>query len=260
VVRGVLDPVAAGRAFSLELRPPAADLADVVATHWLVRWDVEGEFVQDVLPHPAVNLVVEPGRPSVYGVSTRVFRRALTGSGEAVGTRLRPGALSAFSPVPACELADRAFAAADVLGPAGAELERAALAARTLDARIVAVEAWLRAHRGPLVPGAVLVGEAIDWMLVAPAWRTVPEVAGRFGVSVRTLQRLFRRYVGATPKWVLARYRVHEAAERLSRDPGLDLARLALDLGYADQAHFSADFRARTGRTPGAYAAAAAGR
>ena len=58
------------------------------------------------------------------------------------------------------------------------------------------------------------------------------------------------------PKWVLQRDRVHEAAERMVADPGLDLAWLALDLGYADQAHFSSDFRARTGRTPSAYLAA----
>lgn len=255
MVRGVLDPVAAGRAFTLELRPPAPDLADVVGRHWIVRWDVDAPYVQDVLPHPVVNLVFEPGRPAVYGVVSRIFARTLTGLGVAVGTRLRPAAYAAYSTVPASALADGAHEAVDVFGPRAASLARDALAAGSVDERIAVVEAWLRAERGPLPDGAALVRDAIDWMLVAPTGRTVPEVAARFGFSVRTLQRLFRRYVGVTPKWVLARDRVHEAAKRLSADPGLDLARLALDLGYADQAHFSADFRARTGRTPSAYAA-----
>lgn len=61
---------------------------------------------------------------------------------------------------------------------------------------------------------------------------------------------MFRRYVGVGPKWVLQRYRMHEAAERMLIDPEIDLARLGLDLGYADQAHFGNDFHARTGRLP----------
>lgn len=58
-----------------------------------------------------------------------------------------------------------------------------------------------------------------------------------------------------SPSWVLRRYRLIEAAE-VGRDedrPGW--AQVAADLGYADQAHLVRDFRAATGRTPGAYAA-----
>ena len=73
------------------------------------------------------------------------------------------------------------------------------------------------------------------------------------GLSARSMQRLFRRYLGVTPKWVLQRYRLHAAAERIAGGEG-DLARLALDLGYFDQAHFIKDFKALVGRTPAGYA------
>lgn len=42
----------------------------------------------------------------------------------------------------------------------------------------------------------------------------VEQASALAGVDVRTLQRLFRRHVGVTPKWVLARYRLHEAGPR----------------------------------------------
>lgn len=50
------------------------------------------------------------------------------------------------------------------------------------------------------------------------------------------------------------RYRLHEAAERLADEPGADLADLASELGYADQAHFVRDFKRPIGHPPGAYA------
>ena len=70
----------------------------------------------------------------------------------------------------------------------------------------------------------------------------------------RTLQRLFERYVGVGPKWVIRRYRLHEVAERLSEGKAVNLAELALDLGYFEQAHFIKDFRALVGVTPAGYA------
>jgi len=83
----------------------------------------------------------------------------------------------------------------------------------------------------------------------------VEQLVERTGMSPRALQRLFREYVGVTPKWVLQRLRLHEAAERMIDGAG-DWASLALDLGYFDQAHFIADFRKLVGTTPAEYARA----
>jgi AraC-like DNA-binding protein len=53
---------------------------------------------------------------------------------------------------------------------------------------------------------------------------------------------------------VVQRYRLHEAAERLAADEQLDLATLAVELGYFDQAHFARDFKAIVGSPPNRYA------
>lgn len=73
------------------------------------------------------------------------------------------------------------------------------------------------------------------------------------GIGARALQRLFADYVGVSPKWVIQRYRLHEAAERIAAGAVRDWAALALDLGYADQAHFIRDFRHWVGCSPGEY-------
>ena len=69
------------------------------------------------------------------------------------------------------------------------------------------------------------------------------------------MQRLFAAYVGASPKWVLRRARLHEAAARADQGVRLDWAALADDLGYFDQAHLTRDFTATVGVSPTRYAA-----
>jgi AraC-like DNA-binding protein len=57
-----------------------------------------------------------------------------------------------------------------------------------------------------------------------------------------------------SPKWILRRYRLHEAAEQLKGKRPPLLAALAASLGYADQSHFARDFRAVVGQTPRSFA------
>jgi AraC-like DNA-binding protein len=100
------------------------------------------------------------------------------------------------------------------------------------------------------------VAEVVDLhalMLADPSIQRVEQLARAAGYSERTLQRLFREYVGVKPKWVLDRIRLHEAAERM-RDGQSDWAGMALDLGYFDQAHFIKAFKAVVGRSPADYA------
>ena len=85
----------------------------------------------------------------------------------------------------------------------------------------------------------------------------VDELAAASGMTVRSLQRLFADYVGVSPKWVMRRARLHEAAERADSGEPVDWALLASDLGYADQAHLTRDFTATLGISPTRYAAPA---
>jgi AraC-like DNA-binding protein len=88
-----------------------------------------------------------------------------------------------------------------------------------------------------------------------PGLRRVGQLSASSGLTVRTLQRLFADYVGVSPKWVMRRARLHEAAERADSGEPVDWASLAADLGYADQAHLTRDFTVTIGVPPTRYAA-----
>ena len=103
-------------------------------------------------------------------------------------------------------------------------------------------------------PTLALVTRIVDGMASDRQILRVDDVVDRCGVEKRALQRLFARYVGVSPKWVIQRYRLHEVSAHLAADPSTKQSALALGLGYADQAHFVRDFRASVGTSPGAYA------
>lgn len=80
-------------------------------------------------------------------------------------------------------------------------------------------------------------------------------MCAEFDLTERSLQRITARRIGLSPKWLIQRRRLQEAAERLASGETVDLARIATEIGYADQAHLTRDFRRVTGLTPGRYAA-----
>ena len=89
---------------------------------------------------------------------------------------------------------------------------------------------------------------------------TTAALAVRAGCSERTLQRLFARYVGPSPKQVVLRYRLQNAVAALDADTAEPLADLAARLGFYDQAHLAREFTAFVGIAPGAYRAGRAWR
>jgi AraC-like DNA-binding protein len=98
-----------------------------------------------------------------------------------------------------------------------------------------------------------LAAELVSAILNDSDILTVEFLSRRSGLSVRALQRLFKMYIGVTPKWVIRRYRLHEVLERFNYGEVFNGAQLAIDLGYADQAHLINDFRKLAGVSPTEY-------
>jgi AraC-like DNA-binding protein len=255
--RGILHPAAGERTFTLSRHLPAPDLERAVEFHWLITWDLRGRppYAQETLPHPCVHLVFERGRSYVYGVETGKFTRVLEGAGRAFAVKFTPGGFHPFAGVPIARLTNTTLPATDIFGSAAIELERAIVASDDEREMVALVEEFLRA-RLPACddPQAAVVRRLVARIAAEREITAVDDVVALAGIGKRTLQRLFREYVGVSPKWVIQRYRLHEVAARLDRGDRLDWPRLVVELGYADQAHLIRDFKAIVGRTPAAYA------
>ena len=81
---------------------------------------------------------------------------------------------------------------------------------------------------------------------------TMDDLARQAGVHPVHVSRVFRRFAGRGIGDYVHRLRVREACERML-DPRLSLADISMDLGFADQSHFSRTFRDITGTTPAVF-------
>lgn len=255
---GLVRPWERGRSFELDSAAPSRTFGELVDRYWMVRWNRSGQapFRQEILPHPSVNLVFEPDGARIWGVVTRRQERQLEGSGWALGAKLNPGVFTVISGVSAAAITDGSMALSDLLGDGTPVLEITNAAPEMRDG-IDAIESALRRYLGVDDPSLQLLQSVFADMQTAPADARVADVARRAHVAPRTLQKLFRRYVGVGPKWALTRLRIHRALERLSTSPPA-WTELALELGYYDHAHFIRDFRLVVGRSPSQFVAEAA--
>jgi AraC-like DNA-binding protein len=130
-----------------------------------------------------------------------------------------------------------------------------------LDEQLGLAEAFLGPRLAPNEKGVEQIRDMVERLMLDRSLLRVDDVAQALELKARALQRRFLRYVGVSPKWVIQRYRLHEAAELLkatchgscSNAHPRSLAELAASLGYADQAHFAREFKRVVGRSPLAY-------
>jgi AraC-like DNA-binding protein len=253
---GVLHAETAATRFTLSRHVPPEDLAPFLDYWWVVRWDLRGQppHEQAILPHPNVTLAFETGGAGVFGVDRSIFTKRLTGAGKGLGVRFRPGGFHPFYRRSIATLNDRVVPARHVFGPAADEACAAAMSPGADDAAMVAAaEGLLRGFGAVPDPVAAQAAAMVERVSADPELRRVAALSEAFGVPERRLQRLFAEYVGVSPKWVIRRARLLEAARRADAGDVVDWAELALELGYADQAHLTRDFTASIGIPPARY-------
>jgi AraC-like DNA-binding protein len=244
----------ASRAPHAALRPHIRTL-----TGWHERAD--GPVVRDELPGGRVVLVVSFGpRMDIDGRRFTSFAAGLhdapahtahDGLGHGIQAYLTPLGARRFFGVPMGELTNRVVELEDLLGPAAGELAERLAGAGDWAARLDLFERAIAAR----VLAAPPVATELEWawarLLDSGGSVPVGTLAEELGWSRRHFAARMRDELGMPPKAIARILRFERAVERLRA--GEDLAALALDAGYYDQAHFNRDFRAFTGTTPTAY-------
>lgn len=248
-----------------EVAPPAA-LQDTIKCFWHTsRGFGELPSVFEVVPDGYAEIVFLFGSPC--RISTPAGWLPLP-SPFLMGLRNRPVLLTAQNQLEIIGIRCFPWTVFELLGlPAG--LEGGQLLAHPLAQLQPVLQHWLRAGRVGEALAEVaqyflatrspvgsdrLLTKAGGALLSAHGTLPVRQVAAAAHATVRTLERKFKQATGYTVKDVAGLMRFEQARNHLWLHPAANLAGLAHELGYADQAHLSREFKRYSGTTPAAFA------
>lgn len=116
------------------------------------------------------------------------------------------------------------------------------------------LEAWLLRRARPLGMEMTPAIAAAAQLYCYKGQARVSDIAGEVGLSRRQLERGFQRDVGIAPKPLAKLIRFEEAHNQIWLAPSRSLTELAFDLGYADQAHFTREFKSLAQLNPSEFA------
>jgi AraC-like DNA-binding protein len=238
---------------------PSDHLTDLVERYWIPVWSLRTPSTQSTLQHPVCLVVISDTYARLYGVVRGRSSVTLEGDGWAVGTMFTPAAGRLVLGRSVATITDTFLDLGEIgsldanalVGEVRAAMSRDPHDPGAHAVAIAAVEQRWAAYLPVDEPG-LLVNEVVSWLREHPEVTRVAELAAHVGLTERSLQRLVEQRIGLTPKWLIQRRRLHDAVEALKAGRA-SLADTSARLGYADQAHFTHDFRTVTGMTPGEY-------
>lgn len=254
--RGILHAAIGQEKFTLTRFEPSEPLKPFIEHYWALRFDLQDEppYTQTVLSFPNVNLAFEQDelgrRALLYGIPEHPFKRELNGAGRVLGVKFIAGGFYPFWQQNVSELTGKTIAATELFGSKLNDEAHKLLDAAD-DATMAELAENILLQQLPTRDvqaehAAQIVREIMNDRSIIK----VEQISERYHISVRQLQRIFSKYIGVSPKWVIKRYRIQEAALRLEQDRTVQLVDLAAQLGYFDQAHFINDFKSVLGQSP----------
>jgi AraC-like DNA-binding protein len=234
-------------------RRPIAALARYVTCVWVQEVSPDSApFVHRRAPNGSAELVCVLGSaPRVLGPQTGPVAEVLVPGATVVGVRLRPGAAPPVLHLPSSETAGLDLAADELWGNGSHALGEALAAAGSAHAAAALLERAVAARVADGPDLDALACEAVR-RLMRNERADVRAVAASLFISERQLRRRCDAAVGLTPKMLhrIFRFQRFIALAWTLEQPSTQLARLAADAGYADQAHLTREAKRLEGRSP----------
>jgi AraC-like DNA-binding protein len=240
---------------------PSEALAGVVTAYWSVIGDGSRVASPAILADGHIELVMNLGesvrldgpaftgdQPArvVVGPLSHAVRMHYGRRVETFGIRLHPAVGSAFLSRRASDLTDTICPLADVCPALDVSLREALEAHRdpTTEAGRAAIGAALARHLSSCAPRDDIVVEIVDRLTRSADLPTVASIAVALAISPRQLQPRLLAAVGMTPKRFVRVIRFSRVWQAATMHPVEAWAALAVEHGYADQAHMVREFRA----------------
>ena len=207
-------------------------------------------FAHRRAPNGSMELVCTLGSmPRILGPQTGPREEILTGGTTVVGIRLQPAAAACVLGLPASEFVDLDLAVDELWGRPMIALEEALATAGSPQEAAVILEQTVANRLTDEADVDPIAAQAVDRLV---SGQRISALAGALWISERQLRRRCTRAVGVSPKALhrILRFQRFLALAWTLEQPSTQLARLAAEAGYADQAHLTREATRLEGRSP----------
>jgi AraC-like DNA-binding protein len=244
---------------------PHDNLKHLIECYWIVESDDTTTKVEKIIPDGFTELIFHYGDP---------YRKKVNDEWQSQALNLLCGQISSYFYL---ENTGRSGIIAVKFMPTGLtqlfDLDMSVYKDKIVDADIVQVK-YLSGLREKIIPfkdedsvKIILddyfialaqsaqdspVTDAIDLIFKTNGMVSVKEMAEAAGVGERHLERLFKKFVGLSPKYYgrIIRFNYIFQLIQAKKTPWADIV---FQAGYYDQSHFIRNFKAFTGEDPSAY-------
>ncbi|MDH6253395.1 AraC-like DNA-binding protein [Chryseobacterium sp. H1D6B] len=195
------------------------------------------------------NSIIQP-RCFVIGQLTRPLEIEPTGETGIFSVRFHPEGFLPFTSNSIKEMENTAVSLEKLYGKDGQEIEQKVLNASSTSERIKFIEMFLLNRLTDIETIGRIVKTTVETIITANGQLPVDELSSLTKVNRRQLLRKFSAAIGLSPKQLSRTIRLQSALKMLLNDQFSNLAELAYENEYYDQAHFIKEFKEFTGSTP----------
>jgi AraC-like DNA-binding protein len=242
--------------------PAPQEISHLVLSFWefLIQGENHEPIVHEVFPDGCISLVYK--RNKIFGIdglfshglSLKIFKTEVQAGDVFWGIRFMPSACAKILRLDPAQVESRPLdETADFTHLIEGSLEKL-VACENFDEAVKVYEAKIKSLELKPEETDKKVAEAVKVVEETGGEVKIGELAKTVGLSIRQLERRFRRISGFSPKQYARARRIRATAVSLVEEAEMSWANRAAEMGFTDQSHLTHEFSALTGRSPNSFA------
>lgn len=244
---------------------PSYLLKHIIECYWIVENTDPTPVQEKIIPDGFPEMIFHYGDPyrirlsdqwvvqsrSLYsGQITKYFYLENTGKSGVMGVKLKPTAITHLYNQSAHTYTDKVVDLLQIGEPTLDSLERELHSLTEADKMIALLNEYFLPLASRYKENAA--DKAIELIVAATGMISIADICSTLFISERQLERVFKKYVGLSPKFYCRIIRFNHIFHCMERGAH-GWSDVVHNAGYYDQSHFIRNFKAFTGEEPSAY-------
>jgi AraC-like DNA-binding protein len=245
---------------------PPKELSRYFECFWIVEEEDPTPTIQKIIPDGFPEMIFHFGDPYLIKLKSKWTRQSSsllggqitgyfylknTGTSSILGIKFKPAAIGLLFDIDMHSLTDRVISLRALAHPDVKVIENLVKKADSHSARLNAVVQYISENLSLI--DDLPINKAVEKILSSNGMTSVSDICHDTGCSERQLERLFKKYVGLSPKLYSRIIRFAYIFQQGQRSKKMNGSELGIASGYYDQSHFIRNFKAFTGEDPSRY-------